>query len=1085
MKKKLIASAVTLALVGLCMFDADAANKQKKNKKVKSAPPPTSAEEMKKIQAALPAKATVKPAKPRKILIFSLCEGFVHKSIPVCTDALMAMGKKTGAFSAETTESKAAFTPENLARFDAVVFNNTTRIKFNDAQKKALLDFVRGGKGVIGIHAATDNFYDWPEGAAMLGGCFSGHPWTAKGTWAFKLDEPDHPLNRAFGGKGFKLRDEIYQFKEPYSRDKLRVLVSLDLSDPDTRTAKGGHPSMIQRTDGDFAVVWIRREGKGRVFYSAFGHNREIFWNKMLLQHYLDGIQYALGDLKVDDSIITSPPKNAETPKQLHLEAIKKFTETTDQAERYAIEKQIFQCPKEKIPTLGKALATILQNPETTQEGKIFACRMLRYISPDVAIPALAALLPDPKLSHMARFALQGIDDPSADQALIEALNKVKPPLKPGIIDSLAQRHCAAAVKAIAPLMNDNDANTVLAAINALGRIGTKEASTALAAAKVSLAFSTDLKRARLNCATMLIKTDPQAAATVFQQLYSERNPDPIRAAALIGLARTDPAKTTPEVLALLDSKNKRLKQTARGLLKELPVGALIGGMGKLSPENQVRVIQVLADRGETAAEKAMLNLTKSFDETVKTAAFAALGRLGGAASVKPLLDATMAGNTVAFKSLCELNNANDVDDAILNQLETVDDATKIRLIQALAIRKTARALPKFFKIAEGTWSHSCKAAIDAIGTLATEKDFPAIADLMLKTDNTDKLSAIEAAILTASQRITDHKTCTAPLADAYAKASGEIKYAIIRALGSLGCRQSLTILRSALNDSDEKLKDAAIRGLANWPNKEVAELLLDLAKNANTETHRVLALRGYIRLADNLTMYKKAAAVAEHPAELKSIISGAAKFETVAAHDFISGFLDNKAVKAEARQALKKIENSKNYKRSKGKREKQKTRKEKRNGTKKRNKQTAKKRQPTSVIFNPPRDAIILDAEDAAINGSGARYESNSNRLCVGGWREVNTWVSWTVDLKPGTYRVSTATSMGGNFVSEYEVEIAGQKLPGKIVKTAGWHDFPLTVLGEIKIAKAGPCQVAFRPLKKSGKFVGNLRAVILEYKK
>jgi hypothetical protein len=93
---------------------------------------------------------------------------------------------------------------------------------------------VDSGKGLIGVHAATDNFYDWPEGASMVGGLFSGHPWGGGGTWAFKIDEPDHPLTRAFGGKGFKLRDEIYQFKDPYARNDRRVLLSLDLSDKDT-----------------------------------------------------------------------------------------------------------------------------------------------------------------------------------------------------------------------------------------------------------------------------------------------------------------------------------------------------------------------------------------------------------------------------------------------------------------------------------------------------------------------------------------------------------------------------------------------------------------------------------------------------------------------------------------------------------------------------------------------------------------------------------------------------------------------------------------------------------------------------------
>ena len=134
------------------------------------------------------------------------------------------------------------------------------------------------------------------EGAALLGGLFDGHPWGAGGTWAFKPDEPAHRLNRAWQGKGFKLQDEIYQFKAPYTRADRRVLVSLDLSDP----ATGGVKQGVKRTDGDFAMAWIKTEGKGRVFYCSLGHAANVFQRADVLQFYLDGIQFALGDLAAD-----------------------------------------------------------------------------------------------------------------------------------------------------------------------------------------------------------------------------------------------------------------------------------------------------------------------------------------------------------------------------------------------------------------------------------------------------------------------------------------------------------------------------------------------------------------------------------------------------------------------------------------------------------------------------------------------------------------------------------------------------------------------------------------------------------------
>jgi len=252
-------------------------------------------EQVEKMKAAAPEKAAVKPAKPRKLLVFNLCKGFRHSSIECGAKALEIMGRKTGAYEAVVSEDIAMFQPEKLREFDAVCFNNTTGELFDDpALKKSLLEFVKGGKGIVGIHAATDCFYKWPEFGEMMGGYFHGHPWGANDTVTLKIEEPDHPLCAPFEGQTFVVTDEIYQFREPYSREKLRVLLSLDTSKTDMK--KGG----IHRTDGDFAVSWVRQYGKGRVFYCSLGHREDIFWNPTVLRHYLAGIQYACGDLKAD-----------------------------------------------------------------------------------------------------------------------------------------------------------------------------------------------------------------------------------------------------------------------------------------------------------------------------------------------------------------------------------------------------------------------------------------------------------------------------------------------------------------------------------------------------------------------------------------------------------------------------------------------------------------------------------------------------------------------------------------------------------------------------------------------------------------
>ncbi len=252
-------------------------------------------EAIEKMRAAAPDQPPVKPASTRRLLVYTDCKGFRHSSVPFAAAAMKVLGDKTGAFEAVISNDPAVFKPESLARFDAVCFDNTTGELFDDPDlKKSLLDFVRGGKGIVGIHAATDCFYKWPEYGEMMGGYFDGHPWTADCTVGVKIDDPNHPIDAAFAGRPFEIMDEIYQLKAPYSRDKLHVLLSLDTTKTDM--TKAG----INRTDGDFGVSWVRTYGLGRVFYCSFGHREEIFWNPALLRHYLAGIQFALDDLPAD-----------------------------------------------------------------------------------------------------------------------------------------------------------------------------------------------------------------------------------------------------------------------------------------------------------------------------------------------------------------------------------------------------------------------------------------------------------------------------------------------------------------------------------------------------------------------------------------------------------------------------------------------------------------------------------------------------------------------------------------------------------------------------------------------------------------
>lgn len=270
------------------------------------------AEEGARIEEALP-KAQVVSSQPRKVLVSTRATGYRHSSIPHGARALQRMGESTGVFEAVISDDLTQFAPGNLEKFDAVILCNTTGNWIQptkadieklsagqslDAEaaeqmlRKSLLDYVASGKGMMGIHSASDANYHWPEFGELIGGYFNHHPWHEQ--VGIRVEHPGHPLSQAFGGRDFSIVDEIYQFRDPYSRENVRVLLSLDPAKTDMEK------SNIERKDGDFAVAWIRQHGEGRVFYCSLGHREDIYWNPQVLQFYLDGLQYVLGDLDGD-----------------------------------------------------------------------------------------------------------------------------------------------------------------------------------------------------------------------------------------------------------------------------------------------------------------------------------------------------------------------------------------------------------------------------------------------------------------------------------------------------------------------------------------------------------------------------------------------------------------------------------------------------------------------------------------------------------------------------------------------------------------------------------------------------------------
>ncbi len=230
------------------------------------------------------------------VLVIGETKGYEHDSVPNAMATIWKMGHESGLWDAMlrtdteliTKTDPKARNQKTLNYFDALVFASTTgELDLTNDQKRDMLSFIHDdGKGFVGVHAALDTNYKWPEYGEMIGGYFNEHPW---GTFMAPIitEDPSFPAVRHFP-KEFTKYDEIYQPKD-WSRDKVNVVLSLDPSKLDLSNKK------IHRSDHDFAVAWAKMYGNGRVFYSTLGHTKEAWDDPDIQKMYFEAIRWALG----------------------------------------------------------------------------------------------------------------------------------------------------------------------------------------------------------------------------------------------------------------------------------------------------------------------------------------------------------------------------------------------------------------------------------------------------------------------------------------------------------------------------------------------------------------------------------------------------------------------------------------------------------------------------------------------------------------------------------------------------------------------------------------------------------------------
>jgi type 1 glutamine amidotransferase len=255
-----------------------------------------------------------------------------HASLPAAEQQAVEYGKAAG-FDVTTLkgyepgvgkQDLSFLTAAYLAQFDGIMMMANGDIGMTPVQKKAIVDFVRGGKAFIGVHCATVMMYDFPEYGEMLGAYYFNSIFTPllgndvpvpqRRVSVLKVEDNTHPATRMFGSS-WPMAEEFYtfatapwsesapelnlsspgNFKAPmgFSRERVHVLLSLDT---ERSNLDGASPRARVRKGGDYPQSWWRYWGEGRVFYTSLGHLPETWTNDAVFRaHLTGGIRWALG----------------------------------------------------------------------------------------------------------------------------------------------------------------------------------------------------------------------------------------------------------------------------------------------------------------------------------------------------------------------------------------------------------------------------------------------------------------------------------------------------------------------------------------------------------------------------------------------------------------------------------------------------------------------------------------------------------------------------------------------------------------------------------------------------------------------
>jgi len=550
-------------------------------------------------------------------------------------------------------------------------------------------------------------------------------------------------------------------------------------------------------------------------------------------------------------------------------------------------------------------LATILAAKATDaaapQSARVWIVRQLEYIGAAESVGALTTLLKDQnaELKECARRALEKNSAPAATDSLRAALAQGgDTSWRIWLIQSLGERGDTESVSLIAPSLSQPE--SAFAAASALGKIASEQAVKELWGAfdKKTVGAADALMIAANRLAA---KGESQGGTAIFTKLFATPGNAPLRAAALVGLAKANPEGAKKLIAEALSDADRRSQGAAITAAQEVygkdASNVLASLLPSLNASAKVFVLRAL----DASAEKQVIAALGDPEEMVRIAALERLGQVGSAACIPVLFqNATMGSSSAQKTAVAALASISDpaAGAAIVKLAGHGDPKFRVVAINALARRNDQTAAPALLNYAGEPAPEVSTAACAALAKVGTDNELEGLIQLVLG----GKTPGASAALQAVANRASNKSAAAQKLITLAKTAPPQQMASLFDVLALLGGNDALTVLSRSAGGSNEEVKDAAVRALANWPDFPATTPLLVIASDPNTKRfHNVLAVQAIARLVKSsdkepAALRLKTAVAAMHTAardeEKKLMLSALASVPDRTAGEAIKPFL-------------------------------------------------------------------------------------------------------------------------------------------------------------------------------------------------